>query len=307
MAKAADELGLALQAFPGSADLRVALSEILVQAGRFDDAVAELEHATRLEPGSVKVALQAAVTYSRLRRREEAMRAFNRAIALDPGFHMAKVIKGQSYLRWKGTADTLAVAMETVPLDWDPGGMATYARYTAFSVQRRYADGLAMLDRSRSELSSDEVVYQPTSLMRARLYEALGDRNAARANYAAARSFLEDSVEAHPTDPSMRMALGLAYAGLGRTADALREARRAMTLAPIASHTGNAMAAMGGAVEVFAEVGEVDAALDLLELLFSMPAGREVSVALLRVWPGFDPLRKDPRFEELLARFAAAR
>lgn len=306
MAKAADELGLALQAFPGSADLRVALSEILVQAGRFDDAVAELEHATRLEPGSVKVALQAAVTYSRLRRREEAMRAFNRAIALDPGFHMAKVIKGQSYLRWKGTADTLAVAMETVPLDWDPGGMATYARYTAFSVQRRYADGLAMLDRSRSELSSDEVVYQPTSLMRARLYEALGDRKTARANYAAARSFLEDSVEAHPTDPSMRMALGLAYAGLGRTADALREARRAMTLAPIASHTGNAMAAMGGAVEVFAEVGEVDAALDLLELLFSMPAGREVSVALLRVWPGFDPLRKDPRFEELLTRFAAA-
>ena len=42
----------------------------------------------------------------------------------------------------------------------------------------------------------------------------------------------------------------------------------------------------------------------LLELLFSMPAGREASVPLLRVWPGFDPLRSDPRFEELLARFA---
>jgi len=122
-----------------------------------------------------------------------------------------------------------------------------------------------------------------------------------------ARSFLEDSVAAHPTDPSIRMALGLAYAGLGRTPEAVRAARRAMELAPIASRTGDAMAAMAGAVEVFARVGEIDAALDLLELLFSMPAGRETSIPFLRVWPGFDPLRSDPRFEELLTRFAASR
>jgi hypothetical protein len=69
----------------------------------------------------------------------------------------------------------------------------------------------------------------------------------------------------------------------------------------------SATAVMGGAVEVFAEVGEIDAAFDLLELLFSMPAGREASVPLLRAWPGFDPLRSDPRFEELLTRFAASR
>ena len=129
----------------------------------------------------------------------------------------------------------------------------------------------------------------------------------ARANYAMARSFLEDSVAAHPTDPSIRMALGLAYAGLGRIPEAVRAARRAMELAPIASRTGDAMAAMAGAVEVFAKVGEIDAALDLLELLFSMPAGRETSIPFLRAWPGFDPLRGDPRFEELLTRFAAPR
>jgi hypothetical protein len=35
-----------------------------------------------------------------------------------------------------------------------------------------------------------------------------------------------------------------------------------------------------------------------------MPAGREVTLSYLRVWPGFDPLRADPRFEQLLARFA---
>jgi len=50
--------------------------------------------------------------------------------------------------------------------------------------------------------------------------------------------------------------------------------------------------------------GEIDGAMELLELLFSMPAGREATVAFLRVWPGFDPLRGNSRFEEVLGRFA---
>jgi hypothetical protein len=95
----------------------------------------------------------------------------------------------------------------------------------------------------------------------------------------------------------------MAYAGLGQREEAVREARRAMELTPVARNTVAAMAFMGGAVEVFGRAGEIDGALELLELLFSMPAGREATVAYLRVWPGFAPLREDPRFDELLARF----
>ena len=75
-------------------------------------------------------------------------------------------------------------------------------------------------------------------------------------------------------------------------------------IAEIREALGRALAVMRGAVEIFAKVGEKDAAFELLELLFSMSAGREVTVPFLRVWPAFDPLRSDPRFEELLTRFA---
>jgi tetratricopeptide (TPR) repeat protein len=304
---AIEELGLALAGLPNSAHLRMLRGNMLARAGRLDEAVAEFDHAMRLEPGSPKAAFAAALYHLRLRRDAEAMRAFDRAIALAPDYHMVKVIKGHTYLRWKGTPDTLAAAMGSVPVDWDPDGMATWARYTALWTQRRHADALAMLERSRTALSRDGLVYQPMPLMRARLYDWMGAREPARAHYERARAVLEDSAAAHPDDASIRIPLGMAYAGLGRTADAMREARRAMELVPVASNTMAATAFMGGAVEVFAKAGELDAALELLELLFSMPAGREVTIAFLRVWPGFDPLRGDPRFEELLTRFAAVR
>ena len=62
---------------------------------------------------------------------------------------------------------------------------------------------------------------------------------------------------------------------------------------------------MGLAIEVFAHVGEFDRAFEMIELLLSMPSGREITVPFLRVWPGFDPLRRDPRFAQLIERFSA--
>jgi TolB-like protein/tetratricopeptide (TPR) repeat protein len=307
VATAIAELGSALEAFPNSAELRMELGDALGRAGRFDEALIQFRRAMQLDPRNANAAFATAQTYSWLRRRAEAMPAFDRAIALASESPIIKLVKGQAYLRWKGTADTLANLMEQVPPGWDPGGIATHARFTALMVQRRYADGLAMLRRSQGVLSNSGFVYNPAPLMRARFYDGLGDRRRARASYAAARAILRDSLDAHPDNPHIRVALGYADAGLGLRAEAVRETRRALELAPIARGSDVAQVVMGGAAEVFARAAENDAALELLELLFSMPAGREASVPLLRAWPGYDPLRSDPRFEQLLVRFAAAR
>jgi len=302
--KAITELEAALDDSPNNAGLYVRLARGFLFAGRWEEAIAAYEQAMRLDPRNPTAPLEAAFTYLRLRRDEEAMVAFDRAFALAPYDHMIRVIKGHTYLRWKGTPDTLAAVLQSVPANWDPAGMTTWARYTVLRVQRRYADALAMLDASGSKLSRDGLVYQPTALMRAQCYEALGDRAKARAYYEAARAMLTDSVAKRPNDGSIRVVLGLVHASLGNKQDAVREARRAMDLASLSQASTAATAFTGVAVEVFARAGELDPAFELLELLFAMPAGREVTIQYLRVWPGFDPLRTDPRFDQLLARFA---
>jgi serine/threonine-protein kinase len=55
------------------------------------------------------------------------------------------------------------------------------------------------------------------------------------------------------------------------------------------------------AAQVYALVGEQELAIEQLDELLSRPS--DVSVSLLRLDPIWDPLRDNPRFQALLARY----
>jgi serine/threonine-protein kinase len=303
------EFRRAADAMP-TAEPHIAIASVLRIRGRWEEAIARLEHAARLDPRDVEVHRTLATSQSRLRRFADAARSWDRVIELAPDDHYAKIIRGHVYVRWVGTADTLAASLRQIPSEWDPEGTATWARFSVALLQRRPADALAVLAASRRDISYDGLYYRPRSLMRAQAYEMLGDRIRARANFDSARVQIAAGLKAGPTSAPMHLALGLAYAGLGRRREAIDEAHRAMALIPVPTAGGGGhhlagTAAMGGAAEVLAHAGDHDAALALLERLLGMPAGREASVALLRADPAWDPLRGDARFERLLTRFAA--
>jgi tetratricopeptide (TPR) repeat protein/TolB-like protein len=298
------ELERALAGRPNASHLYRLLGVNLRQLGRWDEAVSALERASQLDPRNRRGHVQAALTYSRLRRYDEAIAHWDRVIAMDSTRDpYPQMIRGHAYLR-RGDVDSFEAAISRIPLGLDPGGMTTYAHYTVHRVKGRHAEALASLDSARVAISADSVLYRPVALMRAQTLERMGDLRRARLAYDAARALLEDSVAAHPREARIRVALGLAYGGLHRRADAMREARTATELLPVSENSTFATAAMGGAIEIYAQLGEADAALELIGLLLAMPAGREISIPLLRLDPTFDPLRSDPRFEALILRFS---
>jgi serine/threonine-protein kinase len=299
--QAVGELQRALASRPNASHLYRMLGVNLRQLGRWEEAVTALEHGTRLDSRNKAGHAQAALTYARLRRYTESIAHWNQVIAVDSAEALPQILRGFNYLRL-GNVDSLDAAISRLPLD--SGRMTPYAHFTLHHIMRRHAEALTSLDSASVAIIGDNLVYRPVPLLRAQTLERMGDTTRARVAYQAARTILEDSVAANPRAAGIHIALGLAYAGLHRRNDAVREARTAVELVPVADNSPSATAFMGGAVEIYVQLGDADAALELIELLLAMPAGREVSVPLLRLDPTFDPLRSDPRFEALLARFS---
>jgi serine/threonine-protein kinase len=93
--------------------------------------------------------------------------------------------------------------------------------------------------------------------------------------------------------------LGTALAYLGRKADAVREGRRAVELVPTTRDGYTGPYLQHQLVRIYILVGENDKALDELEPLLKTPY--YLTPAWLKIDPMFDPLRKNPRFQRLIA------
>ena len=131
---------------------------------------------------------------------------------------------------------------------------------------------------------------------------ALGDNVAARAAFTRARSEVEKIVREQPAYAQQLSVLGTIDAALGKKEDAIREGRRAVELLPVTqdSITGALLAEQ--LAVIYAWTGEKDLALEQLAIVARVPG--DLNYGSLRLHPYWDPLRGDPRFEQLVASLA---
>jgi hypothetical protein len=89
---------------------------------------------------------------------------------------------------------------------------------------------------------------------------------------------------------------------LDRKEDAIAEGRRAVGLLPVERDSINGSHLLMHLAMIYAATGEKDLAFEKLRALLSKPG--DGSYGDFRVNPFWDPLRADPRFEQLLTPFA---
>jgi tetratricopeptide (TPR) repeat protein len=134
------------------------------------------------------------------------------------------------------------------------------------------------------------------------VFRSRHEKERAALAFADARRQVEEVAAKQPGFPAALSLLGLIDAGLERKEDALREARRACELLPIASDAVDGVAYATNLAQVYTWTGEKDLAIEQLDKVERVP--NFVSYGYLKLQLLWDPLRDDPRFEKLVASLA---
>jgi tetratricopeptide (TPR) repeat protein len=125
-----------------------------------------------------------------------------------------------------------------------------------------------------------------------------GDEPAARAAFTNARKELEKMVHDQPDYAEAICALGVVDAALGNKEDAIREGQRAVELLPVSKNAIEGPLLIKNLALIYAWTDEKDRAFEQLDKAAKLPS--YLSYGQLRLYPIWDPLRGDPRFEKIV-------
>jgi len=149
----------------------------------------------------------------------------------------------------------------------------------------------------------DESIPFPNSWCQGLVARLRGDEPAARAAFANARSELEQIVRDQPNYAAALCAIGVIDAALGNKEDAIREGERAVELMPVEKSAIDGAMLIQYLAVIYAWTGEHDRAIERLREAVKLP-GNHVTYGYLRLNPFWDPLRGNPRFDNIVASLA---
>jgi tetratricopeptide (TPR) repeat protein len=240
-----------------------------------------------------------------LRKYPEAERYFDKAIWLAPDVSFAYYCKAWLCLCREGSTETaravMAEALQSVESAENPSLVRLHIIIDAFDQD--YQEALDRLSLQSHDIDNQEYIgdpeyFVPNALLYARIYGYMNKTELEQANYESARSILESKIDERPEYERFHSALGIAYAGLGRKEDAIREGKLGVELLPVSKEAMRGPYRVEDLARVYVMVGEYDAALDQLEYLLSIPG--PLSIPLLQLDPMWDPLRDHSRFQKLM-------
>jgi len=224
------EMNLALEGLPGHSELVRWMGYIARRQGDWDTALENLERARSLNPREVEATNEVGLTLLCMRRYGDAMPYFEQALDLAPDYPSARVYRALAPVLRDGTEESARLAVPQI--DGVPSGPWKYAHGWRVHLFARDFEGAIELVSSVERVNGQEYNY-PTPLLVGWTRLLQGRSDDAMGGFVEAASILEADVQADPDDARLRSALALAYAGMGRKEEALREGRLSVELLPL--------------------------------------------------------------------------
>ena len=294
-AKAADAVAAGLKVAPNDPELLARAASVERSLGRYEEALAHLDRAWRLDPRSIRVANSRQNTLMWLRRFPDALAASEAALALAPGDLSISQDKAMLYVAQGDLAGAREVIRQVSPTVPPPLLAAFFSQYWDMYWVLEEPQQQVAIRLTPSEFDGERSLWALTLMQ---IHGFLGDKARTRAFADTALAEYERAIEETPDDPQRNVMYGLILAYLGRKAEAIAAGERGVGLLPITRDAQNGPYYMHQLARIYAMVGEPEKAIDALEQLLRMPY--YLSPGWLRIDPTFAMLKGNPRYERLL-------
>jgi eukaryotic-like serine/threonine-protein kinase len=304
--RARAELVIAHRTLPNESRIPLLAGYIDRRQGHWEKSLEEMKQALELDPRNFSILQQISGTYEALRRYKEMATTLDSALAIAPKDIPNRVRRASVDLQSLADPKPLHNTIETI-LAQDPSTAPVLVdQWLRLALRERDP---AATERALAAMPSggggcyDDNVPFPDDWCRGLAAKFRGDELAARTAFTSARKELEQTVRSQPDYAAALCALGVIDAALGNKEDAVREGERAVELMPVSKSAVEGSMLIQYLAVIYAWAGDKDRAIERVAQAANLPGGI-LSYGHLRLDPLWDPLRRDPRFEAIVASLA---
>jgi serine/threonine-protein kinase len=289
---------------PQSGEVLRSLGVVYRRQLRFDEAIAMFERAAQYDPGNSNLFDDLAQTYGMAGRNDKVEPAFARALALDPANEQAARRLADFLIDHRGDVE----GARRVLRGRGPGLQIELAE--CYRLTRDYEEAVRLIE----ELPADSAAFGPAGYSKDELLglylQDAGQDQRARPLLEPARDRWVALLADKTISPRRLAFYSRCFArielALGNREAAVQIAERgaqsdAVTRDPLYRQLYRSSLAV-----IYAQAGRNDESIALIsELLKSSSGFGGITPFTLRLLPGLDPLREDPRFQALLKKYPA--
>ena len=305
--RASVQLAIAKPGLPNSTDALELPAFIARRQGHFDKAVQGFNAALQLDPRDANPILDLAYTFYVVRQFRAAADAYDRLIALVPDEPAYKIEKEQ-FVTFMETGDEtgLRKAINATPATAASDRGAISMNLTLALYDRDWPHVSQLVEQLNNAGGEDNSNFAYAAVpVPADCYLILLARlqdKELSPNFQQTRDLLSKKSQAAPSNALLLSALSVVDALLKRNQEAVAEAQRAAEALPVSTDAMDGPTVLANLAVVYAWTSETDLAFKQLATLAKTPHG--IYYGQLKKDPLWDPIRKDPRFDQLLAQLA---
>jgi TolB-like protein/Tfp pilus assembly protein PilF len=297
------ELAIARPGLPNDTAFFILSGYINRRRDNWAQAERDFSTAVALDPRNPNAYNLLADTYNLVRKHRLAAQVYDRVLAAGERTPIVFFRRDSAIFNGTGNSTGLHRVVSENP-DMDIGGGQTPIRVWLALVDGNFAEAERVLVASSREdfQDIDYSFYYPKAWFEAMIARAKGDSAGATAAFSVARTILEQRLAVKPEHARTLAVLAQVDAGLGRKELAIREAKHAVDLMPLSKDVYDGALVLEGLAQVYTWTNEPDLAIELLQKLTAMPS--YVNYARLKLFPIWNPLRGDARFQKIVDSLA---